>query len=133
MVKTLLVSAGEGRYRVELSTSFTAEGLVCQLYGGERPHVGAVILSLPRPSLQNPDKTSCNSSVLPMLGHKEDELAKPIAEKLAKSFQQPVVLVAGIHIEHATGEEINILVNHCWQVVDKLLNQKEKERLTPEK
>ncbi|MEW6064321.1 MAG: hypothetical protein ACOY3U_06870 [Bacillota bacterium] len=133
MIKTLIVSAGEGRYRVELVTSFTAEGLVCQLYGGERPHVGAVVLSIPRPSLQDPCQWSSNSSVLPMLGHKEDELAKPVAEKLAKYFKQPVVLVAGIHIDHATGEEIKLLVDHCWQTVDKLLNYPERDTISLEK
>ncbi|WP_073237500.1 hypothetical protein [Desulforamulus putei] len=130
MVKTLTVSAGEGRYRVDLSTSITAEGLVCQLFGGEKPHVGAVVLSIPRPSLQDPCQLSCNSSVLPMLGHKEDEIAKPLAEKLAKHFKQPVVLVAGIHIDHATAEEIKLLLDHCWQTVDKLLNHPERDTIS---
>jgi len=115
---------GEGKYRVCLFTSFTEDGLVCQLFGGERPHVGAVVLSIPRPSLLDKAQLSCNSSVLSMLGHKEDEIAKPVAEKLAKHFGQPVVLVAGLHIDNATGEDIHTLVGHCWQAVQNLLENR---------
>ncbi|GAB6157788.1 hypothetical protein JCM39194_09880 [Desulfotomaculum varum] len=133
MLKNLSVIVGEGRYRVELYATITAEGVVCQLYGGTKPHVGAMVLSLPRPSLQNPSQISCNSSVLPMLGHKDDEIAKPLAEKLARQLNQPVVLVAGLHIDEATAEEIQLLCCHCRQAVEQLLNYPERDTLIPVK
>ncbi|WP_337998921.1 hypothetical protein [Desulforamulus reducens] len=107
--------------KVHLVTTFTSEGLVCQLYGGEKYHVGAVVLSIPRPSLQDSVQISSNSSVLPLLGHKDDEIAKPLAESLAIYFKEPVVMVAGIHIDHATKEEINNIIKNCWQAAKKLM------------
>lgn len=123
MIKTKTVCVGEGRFQVYLLTSFTGDGLVCQLFGGEKPHVGAVVLSIPRPSLKDTNQISCNSSILPRLGHKEDELAKPVGERLAKFFNQPVVVVAGIHIDQATEEELKLLMNNCWQAVEQLIDK----------
>ncbi|CCO06972.1 hypothetical protein [Desulforamulus hydrothermalis] len=133
MIKNLSVTVGEGRYRVELYAGITADGVVCQLYGGTKPHVGAVVLSLPRPSLQNSRLISCNSSVLPRLGHKDDEIAKPLAEELARQLNQPVVLVAGLHIDEATAEEIQLLCRHCRQAVEQFLNHPERDTITPVK
>lgn len=126
MVLSRTFNAGEGKYKVSLLVTFSNDGMVCQLYGGEKPHVGAVVLSLPRPSLRNNNQISCNSSVLPLLGHKEDELAKPIAENIAKHFNQPVVMVAGIHINDATEEDIRILATNCWHCADHLISSSNK-------
>lgn len=120
MIKTVEFSAGEGKHRVSLLTTFSPEGLVCQLYGGEKPHVGAVVLSVPRPSLKDPAETSTNSSILPLLGHKDDELARPIAEEVVKYFKVPVVVVAGLHIEQASAKDISLLMENSWQCVHKL-------------
>lgn len=121
MITSKTLYAGEGRHRVCLVITFTEDGLVAQLYGGEKPHVGAVVLTLPRPSLRDRNRLSCNSSVLPRVGHKEDELAKPLAEKIAICFRQPVVLVAGLHIDNASREDIEKLIENCWLVLEQLL------------
>ena len=81
-------------------------GIVITLAGGELPHVGAVALAEPRPSRINRRKTSSSVSVLVRLGHKEDELARRLAGVVAASLNLPVVLSAGIHIDHATAEDI---------------------------
>ena len=123
LIKNQVFYCGEGRHRVCLMVHFTGDGLVCQLYGGDNPHVGAVVLTVPRPSLQDPGRISCNSSVLPLLGHKEDELAKPLAEGVAVHFNQPVVLVAGIHVDYASEEDIYQLVANCQEVLGQLLRR----------
>jgi hypothetical protein len=105
--------AGEGRWRVEARAFGTAEGIVVLLTGGERPHVGAVVLSLPRPSRAAPGRLSCTSTVLPLLGHKDDLVARPLAEELAVACGQPVVVVAGVHVNEATEEDIARLVANC--------------------
>ncbi|RYD02040.1 hypothetical protein N752_26680 [Desulforamulus aquiferis] len=48
-----------------MQATFSDDGLVCQLYGGDKSHIGAVVLTLPRPSLKKDYQISCNSSVLP--------------------------------------------------------------------
>ena len=116
MLKQLEVKAGTGKYTVCLNGTVTADGLIVQLMGGEKPHVGAVVLTVLRPDSIDSEKIKCNSTVVPRLGHREDDIAKPIAEEIAKSLRQTVALVAGIHIDNATSEDIKILVENCHLV-----------------
>ncbi len=121
MIKNLFITAGEGKHRVQLQATITGEGVIIALFGGEKPHIGAVVLSIPRPSLADPARISCTSTVVPRLGHKDEEIAKPLAEELAKACAQPVVAVAGLHIERAQAEDINLLVKNSWQAMQQLL------------
>ena len=120
MVKSVSVQAGEGKYTVSIAATITGDGIIVQLLGGEKPHVGAVVLGLPRPSLADPAQISCNTIVVPLLGHKDDEAAKPVAERLARLFNQPVAVVAGIHLDRATAAEIELLKKNSGAALDKL-------------
>lgn len=121
MCNILSFQAGEGKYRVHLTATLTGDGIILQLFGGEKPHLGAVVLSIPRPSLADPAIISCNSTVVPRIGHKDDEVAKPVAEKVAVATGQPVSVSAGLHIEKATESEIGLLQENCRQVTEQLL------------
>lgn len=74
--------------------------------GGEIPHLGAVALGIPRPSLQNPAVTSATVSVMTLTGHKEDEVARPAAHFLASRLNAPVVVSCGIHNDNIKPEDI---------------------------
>ncbi|WP_338824511.1 hypothetical protein MHOCP_01050 [Moorella humiferrea] len=100
--------AGKGRYRVFCRVYPLMEGYIAFLMGGTKYHVGAVALGLPRPSLKG-DKTSATTSVLAVLGHKDDELARPAAAQMAARLQMPAVVVAGVHIDKAAPAELALL------------------------
>lgn len=123
MIEQRSFHAGEGRFRITLLATLTGEGLVVQIYGGEKPHVGAVALSLPRPGLANPETLSCNTTVVPLLGHKDDEIAKPAAEEIAKAWGSPVVVVAGVHVDNAGKNDIEELVNNCGKAAKALIQE----------
>jgi hypothetical protein len=113
--------AGKGRFLVRAAATVTPDGVIVEILGGERPHVGAVALGLPRPSLENPERISCNVAVLPVLGHKDDEVARPAAARLARELNQAVVVVAGLHVDRAGPEDIARLSANAAQAVDGLL------------
>ncbi|MEW6193073.1 MAG: hypothetical protein AB1507_06935 [Bacillota bacterium] len=121
MLRNFAASAGQGRYRVEVQATLTADGLIVQVLGGEKPHVGAVVFSLPRPSQSEPGTLRATSTVVPRYGHRDDELARPVAERLVTALGHPVVVVAGVHIAAATPEEIKLLVANAHQAVEKLI------------
>lgn len=125
MLKQVSFSVGTGKFLIRLLVTVTGNGLVVQLMGGEEPHVGAVVLSIPRPSLAMPGMLSCNSFVLPLMGHKDDEIAKPVAEKIAVNYGRAVVVIAGIHVENATSEDIGRLTENCWKAVHLLFENLE--------
>ncbi|NLY56826.1 MAG: hypothetical protein GX058_10025 [Firmicutes bacterium] len=119
------LSEGAGKYRVEAALHATAEGYILHLLGGEKPHVGAVVIAQPRPSLTGDGSISCTTSSLPLLGHKDDLVAKPVAEAIAKATGQTVVAIAGIHIENATAAELDELQRNVEVLTAKLLRELE--------
>lgn len=96
---TVTVSAGEGRFRL-WATAVTTDGngINVTVGGGKEPHIGAVAVAVPRPSLKDPSQISATTSVYLLVGHKDDALAKPLADRMARALNQPVVVAAGVHI-----------------------------------
>ncbi len=114
-------SAGAGRHRVWGAAFLSHGGLVVTLVGGEVPHVGAVAVSIPRPSLSNARMRSATTSVLAIPGHKEDELARPLAAELACALGRTTVVVAGIHIRRARQEDIERVVGNAGRALEAII------------
>lgn len=93
------------------------------IFGGEKGHIGAVALAQPRPSLANPAMTSASTSVITLCGHKEDRLACKVAEKVAIAVKGVVSVVCGIHVDGASGEQINSIISKVNEMVEELLHQ----------
>nr|WP_289095059.1 hypothetical protein [uncultured Dorea sp.] len=74
--------------------------------GGERPHIGCTVLALPRPSLDGSDKMSSTASVLNVMGHKDEEVCRYLAEKVSAGKKVTVVCTGGIHMDGITKEQI---------------------------
>jgi hypothetical protein len=122
LIEERVYQAGEGKLQVKMLVTITSDGLVAQIFGGDKPHIGAVALSIPRPGLADPGRVSCNTTVVPLLGHKDDEIAKPAAEEIAKVWGSAVLVVTGIHIDNAGLEEIEIIKNNCKEALFILIN-----------
>lgn len=123
---SLSLIEGELPYQVQATALLIGGDLVVMVYGGDKPHVGAVAVSIPRPSLDDPGVISATTSVYALVGHKEDELAKKMADKLASFLNRKVVLTAGIHVDNITAEGIRAIENNCIKVMEQLLKQLEK-------
>ncbi|HBX22038.1 MAG TPA: hypothetical protein DEF34_00160 [Desulfotomaculum sp.] len=121
MIKTMDLRSDKPGLQIRILATRTTDGVVMQLLGGDKPHIGATVISHPRPSLTGGSGISCNSIVIPELGHKEDQLAKPLAEKIATTLNCTVVLVAGIHVDQASAEEIENIIKTCTHLVDKFI------------
>ena len=100
-------------------------GPLVTIWGGTHPHIGALALALPRPSLKNRQKTSATSSVLTLLGHKEDVTAKMVSEALAAGLNRNVVVTAGIHWDNLRPEEIGAINDLTKQLVEKIISKVE--------
>ncbi len=120
------------RFSTILSTGkFTIQGQVHEIgpdilvsvWGGTRPHIGAVGMAIPRPSLNNPKKWSATSSNFTFVGHKEDRLVKKISERLATRLRKNVVVTAGIHWDSITPKEIKVIENLTDKLSDRILKK----------
>lgn len=94
--------------QVQITAIPMGDDLCVTIGGGEKPHIGAVALGVPTPSLASPGKLSASISVLTLTGHKEDELARKAADALAGQLGRVVVVCCGIHKDAITPQEIEV-------------------------
>lgn len=90
------------------------------IYGGDIPHIGAVAVGIPIDLPHNINKLTSSSSLITVPGHKEDEIVNKSAKLLAKQLNTTVVVSCGIHIKNITFDEINILNNIIYNLINKL-------------
>ena len=100
------LSRSLGRVAVRLTAARLGADLALTLSGGDRPHIGAVAVSQPRPSLLGGGGTSTTTSVIALLGHKEDELARQVAARVALATAGTVCVACGIHLEAISAAEL---------------------------
>lgn len=103
---------GAGRCQISLTLLDTGQGINGLLVGGEQPHIGGVVLALPRPSLSG-EGWSEDVFITPVPGHKDVEVARSVAGLLARELQCPVVVTAGIHSDQLSTEELKLIVHDC--------------------
>ncbi len=103
---TVIVNTKAESYNIQAAAVWIGPDLLVYIWGGEAPHIGAVAMATPRPSLADPSVTSSTASVFTYPGHKEDALAKKIAERLSAALQTRVVVTVGIHWDGLDREAI---------------------------
>jgi len=114
---------GKDKYKVKLVAVRSGKELTVIISGGKKPHIGAIAISIPRPSLKDSNKVSASTSVFTLIGHKEDELSKQIAENITKVTEKATVTIVGLHIDKATPQDIEYLIQNTQKVVDKLITK----------
>lgn len=102
----------DGKYSVSALVVRCGEDVSLTVGGGERSHLGASALAVPRSSLRDPEKVSASTSVLCVTGHKEDEFARRAAEQIAARRNCVASVCAGVHIENAGTEELKRLAGN---------------------
>lgn len=90
--------------------------------GGEA-HVGAAAVAY-----RDEADGRIHSRVLTVPGHRETELAQELAERAAERLGTTVTVVAGIHLEGATREDIVRIVEEVRRLAGEELDLLEKER-----
>jgi hypothetical protein len=126
-MKKFELSTSGGKYPIHSMSILLGEDLLTCLWGGTKPHIGAVALALPRPSLADPTITSSTASVLTILGHKEDGLVKAAAEQLSARLNKNVVVTAGIHWDHLNETAIREIEDNCALLADMIGDLVERE------
>ena len=121
--KEFTINTSEGEYDLSASVRRIGPDILVAIWGGEKPHIGAVAMAQPRPSLKDPEVTSATASVFAYVGHKEDELAKAAAQILAATLKTNVVVAAGIHWDNLPPEGIQKVVENSEVLVEMILTK----------
>jgi hypothetical protein len=117
------VTTDKEAYNLEAFVKKIGQDFLVAIYGGEKPHIGAVAVAQPRPSLKDPEVMSATASVICLPGHKEDELAKAASEILAAALNTQVVVTAGIHWENISEEGVQKIIWNSKILVDLILER----------
>ena len=85
--------------------------LLIIVHGGDQEHIGCSVLAIPRLSLRKNGKTSASSSVLNVIGHKDEALCRELAEHAAAKYNVNVVCTGGFHCDNMNEDKIKEVVN----------------------
>ena len=126
-----VISLSSGRISVQATVVRAGEDLCIVLTGGDRPHIGTVTLSVPRPSLADSARTSATTSILNCTGHKDGEAAQYLGQRLAATLGATVVVTGGIHVDDIRPDEIKTVLHLVDRLTTALVDLLTADRKTP--
>ena len=110
-------------YNLEAFVKEIGQDLLVAMWGGERPHIGAVAVAQPRPSLRDESVVSATASVFCYVGHKDDLLAKESAERISAALDRNVTVTVGIHWDDIDEADIRMIVGNSRQLVNMIIDE----------
>ena len=90
--------------------------------GGTRHHIGAVAIAFGCMPDGSAPKYSPSVSSIACLNHKDDQVARMAAVQIAAALDTTVTVTAGIHIDDAAPEELDILLGNTQACIDDLIS-----------
>jgi len=110
------LTKGEGRARIDVTVNSMGGDLVVRIYN-QNAHLGAVAIGD-----YDDEHERASVSVITRLGHKDDALAREAAYLLSKSTRRPVCVIAGVHLDNITREEIDKILANTRIAVSEIIN-----------
>jgi hypothetical protein len=110
-------------YNLEAFVKKIGQDLLVAMWGGVRPHIGAVAVAQPRSSLKEVSLRSATASVFCYPGHKDDIIAKEAAEKISSALNTNVTVTAGIHWDDIDEEGIKAVIKNSRQLVAMIIEE----------
>jgi hypothetical protein len=98
-----MITSGKGKYEVWLRLIKIGDDRIYILGGGEKPHVGGIVICEPNKS----------TNTINFKGHYDNIVLKLIAEAACKKYKTKIVSIGGVHVENASKVEIDRLVQNC--------------------
>lgn len=117
------ITIASGRLKINMKAIAVGDDLCVIIAGGDSPHIGCVTLSVPRPSLRDENAASATTSVLNLVGHKDDEAARYVSHTLSSALKKNTVVTCGIHVDNITNDEIKLVFTLLQQLTDTVIQQ----------
>lgn len=111
------MTKGEGRTKVSLLAHTIGEDIVVFIYN-DNAHIGAMSLG----EYDHKERRT-STSVITRLGHKDDAIAQKGAYLISKATRKPVCVIAGVHLDNITENEIVELTENTVRLVEEFINK----------
>lgn len=108
------VEMGREKHKIQINVMITDEGINMVLTGGEKTHVGGIVLIVPRPSLTGLG-TGSDAWIVPVPGHKDTIAAEKIGTIICRKTGEVIAISAGIHMDNASSDDIEIIMKNCLE------------------
>jgi hypothetical protein len=72
--------------------------------------------------LADSERVSSTASVYTLVGHKDDAVAKRVAEKIAARLNRVVAVTAGMHVDGIDSEGIKEFLKNSDEVAERVLD-----------
>lgn len=109
------LNRGNGRLKLSLRVNSFGNDLVVFVFN-KNAHIGAVAIGE-----YDHAHERASVSLITRLGHKDDAIAQSAAYQISKSSHKPVCVIAGVHLDDITTEEIKKLVENAGKMVETFL------------
>jgi hypothetical protein len=116
------VTTDKEAYNLEAFVKQIGQDFLVAIWGG-RPHIGAIAVAQPRPSLKDQSVQSATASVFCLVGHKDDIVAKEAAEKISSELNTNVTVTVGIHFDDIDEAGIKVVIENSRQLVTMILER----------
>ncbi len=115
--------AGTGQFAVSASLQTIGADVLITLWGGTRPHIGSLAVAIPHP--QSAPERERSSTVLQFSfpGHRDEAVARRVAERVAARLQRTVAASAGIHVPDITPEGIEAVLANTDLLIQKIIGK----------
>jgi gallate decarboxylase subunit D len=111
----MVVMEGDGALEVSARVIPAGRDMLIYLTGGQA-HIGAVAVGVLQPDDEDLGDADDKGWVFRFPGHKEYIVAKPMAERLSKAYNCNVVIVAGMHWDKLSEDEIQKVIGLCERI-----------------
>lgn len=113
---TKTVRVGDGKFALEAVVTVTPRGIVVYACSPEWAHLGATAQAIPRPE---PGRTA-TVSILSVPCHRDEIPAHDICAALATEFKMPCTCSTGFHVEHASKEDLQTVLDTTQELIEVL-------------
>ena len=121
MFKTFEFHEGDIPHRICGLVVLCGEDLAVIVGGGTKHHVGAAsVVAAPQSPISQNGIVIDYEKTISLPNHKESELVYSAANQLSKHLRTTVLVTAGIHIDNASRNDIDVLVNNFQTLIDKI-------------
>ena len=110
------LTEGKGRASVNITVNSMGSDLVVRIFNQDA-HIGAVAIGD-----YDYEQKRASVSIVTRLGHKDDTLAREAAYLLSKSIKRPVCVIAGVHVDNITREEIDKILANTKIAINEIIN-----------
>jgi hypothetical protein len=110
------LTKGRGRARVHVTVNNMGSDLVVRIYNQDA-HIGAVAVGD-----YDYEHERASVSVVTRLGHKDDALAGEAAYLLSEATRSPVCVIAGVHVDNITREEIDKILTNTRMAINEIID-----------